>query len=64
MTKIVVSVKRDHIETLASTKRPVVSLADLVWNSLDADADTVTVRLGLNALGAIDRIRVADAGIA
>jgi len=60
MTKIAVSVKRDHIEALAATKRPIVSLAELMWNGLDADADKVTTRFDQNSLGALDRIRVAD----
>jgi len=62
MTKIAVSVKRDHIEALAATKRPIVSLAELIWNGLDADADKVFVRFEENALGGLDRIRVADNG--
>lgn len=62
MTRIPVTVKRDHIEALAATKRPVVCLAELIWNSLDADADKITVRFDCNALGAIDRIRVQDTG--
>lgn len=62
MTKIAVSVKRDHIEALTATKRPIVSLAELIWNGLDADADRVAVRFDMNALGALDRIRVSDNG--
>ena len=62
MTKIAVSVKRDHIEALAATKRPIVSLAELMWNSLDADADKVSVRFDENALGALEQIRVGDNG--
>ena len=62
MTKIAVNVKRDHIEALAATKRPIVSLAELIWNSLDADADKISIRFDHNALGALDRIRVADNG--
>ena len=54
MTKIAVSVKRDHIEALAATKRPIVSLAELMWNSLDADADKVSVRFDENAVVLID----------
>jgi RNA-directed DNA polymerase len=62
MTKIAVSVKRDHIEALAATKRPIVSLAELMWNSLDADADKISVSFEQNALGALERIRVTDNG--
>jgi hypothetical protein len=62
MTKIAVNVKRDHIEALAATKRPIVSLAELIWNGLDADADLVGIRFDMNALGTLERIRVADNG--
>jgi hypothetical protein len=62
MKKIAVSVKGDHIEALAATKRPAASVAELIWNGLDADADTVAVRFDENALGGLDAIRVRDNG--
>lgn len=52
MTKIAVSVKRDYIEALAAAKHPVVSLAEPMWNSLDADADKVSVRFARATLRA------------
>ena len=33
-----------------------------MWNSLDADADKISVRFEQNALGALERIRVTDNG--
>lgn len=62
MKTIPVNVKRDHIEALAATKRPIASLAELVWNSLDADADEISIRFHLNGLGALDTIRIRDNG--
>lgn len=62
MKKIPVNVKGDHIGTLAAIKRPIASIAELVWNSLDADASTIAVRFDQNGLGALDRIRIADNG--
>lgn len=62
MKTIPVNVKRDHIEALAATKRPIASLAELVWNSLDADAERISIRFDINGLGAMDAIRVRDNG--
>lgn len=62
MKSIPVNVKRDHIEALAATKKPIASIAELVWNSLDADADKIAVRFDTNSLGALDTIRVSDNG--
>jgi hypothetical protein len=62
MKTIPVSVKGDHIEALATTKRPIASVAELIWNALDADADLVAVRFDENALGGLEAIRVRDNG--
>jgi hypothetical protein len=60
--KIPVNVKRDHIEALVASTRPLTSLAELIWNALDADAKKVTIRFKHNALGALEEIRVTDDG--
>lgn len=62
MKTIPVNVKGDHIETLAAAKRPSASIAELIWNSLDADADRVAVNFDHNGLGGLERIRIADNG--
>ena len=62
VTKIPVNVKRDHIEALVASNRPLTSLSELIWNALDADARTVSVRFGYNGLGTLDTIRVTDDG--
>ncbi len=62
MKKIPVNVKGDHIGTLAATKRPIASIAELVWNSLDADANKIAIRFDFNRLDTLDAIRVSDNG--
>jgi hypothetical protein len=62
MAKIPVHVKKDHIEALVATKSPMVSVAELVWNGFDADANTVAVRFEHNGLGGLECIRVQDDG--
>lgn len=62
MDIIEVQVQRDHIEGLATSKSPVSAIAELIWNALDADANTVDVRLIRNHLAGIDSITVSDDG--
>ena len=62
-SRIPVNVQCDHLEALvASRQQPLASLAELVWNSLDADATEIAIRFDLNQLGGLDRIRVQDNG--
>ncbi len=59
---------RDHL--LQYTKRPPVeALAELVWNSLDAEADLVEIEIDINSLGPSSRehsfvtqVRIKDNG--
>lgn len=62
MPDIAVNVQKDHIEALVAAKRPMAALVELVWNSLDADANLVSIDLETNGLGALDMIRVTDDG--
>lgn len=62
MTTIHVNVKKDYLESIIAAKRPVAALVELIWNSLDADADRISIRFGLNSLGALEQIRVQDNG--
>ncbi|HMN40975.1 MAG TPA: ATP-binding protein [Phycisphaerales bacterium] len=54
-------VQPDHLEDVAKT-RPILGLAELIWNAVDADANTVSVTYKKNALGGIESVRVADDG--
>lgn len=62
MTKIPVTAKRDHIETLTVTSRPLLALAELIWNGFDANSDRVQVHFDLNKMDGINSIRVRDYG--
>ncbi|MFP2923767.1 ATP-binding protein [Pyxidicoccus sp. 3LG] len=62
MKKLTVQVQADHLERMLNIRRPIVALAELAWNSLDADATTVVLDLKENGLGGMERIRVEDDG--
>jgi len=58
-----VEVAQDHIDSISRAKKPILGLAELIWNSVDADATDVRVRLNRTALNAIDTIHVLDNGL-
>ncbi|MGW0805582.1 ATP-binding protein [Nonomuraea sp. NPDC002799] len=60
MEQLIVIVEQDHLERLI--KSPISGVAELVWNSLDADASTVAVELATNELGGIESIVITDDG--
>jgi len=57
-----VEVQPDHLELLSNVPKPILAIAELVWNSLDADAEHVSVEIEKNELGGIQLIRVSDDG--
>jgi hypothetical protein len=59
--RLEVGLSDDHVERLTKA-RPAVALAELIWNSLDADAEHVDVRFRTNALGAPEQVTVSDDG--
>lgn len=56
-----VEVQSDYLEKITRAK-PVQALSELIWNSLDADANQVSVSFEHNAMGALDRVTVRDNG--
>ena len=62
MEIIKVEVQNDHLESLSHVKKPILAIAELIWNGLDADAEEVKVVVNKNKLGGIDSIRVEDNG--
>lgn len=56
-----VNVQADFIDRL-TVARPVLAIAELIWNALDADATDVRVILNNNAQDQIESITVADNG--
>jgi DNA mismatch repair ATPase MutL len=48
-----IEVQEDHLERISQTKKPILAIAELVWNALDADASRVTISLPESALGGL-----------
>jgi hypothetical protein len=63
MKKITVKVNTDHLRTLSRAKKPILAVAELIWNALDADAGNVSVAIEENSLGGLECIRVIDDGL-
>ncbi|HOC71008.1 MAG TPA: ATP-binding protein, partial [Candidatus Hydrogenedentes bacterium] len=61
MKRITVEVREDHLENLAQTK-PILAMAELIWNALDAEATEVRVEFLENDLQGLEAIHVADNG--
>src|SRR6476660_2383756 len=61
MKRVAVSVQNDYLERMSKT-RPINAVAELVWNSLDADADKVKVKIVENDMGGLEKITVTDNG--
>jgi hypothetical protein len=59
MAKVHVTAKRDFLESLA-TARPLVALAELIWNGFDAQSDRNQVHLDLNEMEGLETIRIRD----
>lgn len=62
MFKVTVKVQDDHVESLAHVKKPILAIAELVWNGLDANANEVKVTLNRNSMGGIESVVVTDNG--
>lgn len=62
MQTISVKVQADHLERMTRVKKPVLAVAELIWNSVDADATLIQVVFDRTPLGATERIRVIDNG--
>lgn len=54
--RLTVSVQEDHLASLV--RSPIDGLTELIWNSLDADADDVEVVYERNTLGGIDALKL------
>lgn len=56
MQVLKVEVALDHIDCLSRAKKPILGLAELIWNSVDADATQVTEPIMMReALSQMDR---------
>lgn len=52
----------DHVARLARRNDPLRAVIELIWNSVDAEADNVRVEFVRSESGAIDEVRVIDDG--
>jgi DNA mismatch repair ATPase MutL len=50
MKTMPVKVQPNHLQCLANVKKPILALAELVWNSLDADAAEASVSFEDNGI--------------
>ena len=57
-----IQVQDDHLERIAQTRRPILALAELIWNSVDANAKRIDVTLIEDGLNGVKAIEVADDG--
>ncbi len=60
-TELRVEAEKDFVAK-QSKASPIAAISELIWNSLDADAMTVSVELNLDGLGGLSSITVHDDG--
>jgi Histidine kinase-, DNA gyrase B-, and HSP90-like ATPase len=60
--RFTVEVDADQFDRLARPTQPLAAVAELIWNSLDAEAQVVTVSLGRTDLDAVETVVVTDDG--
>jgi hypothetical protein len=57
-----IQVQDDHLQRISQVRKPVLAVAELIWNAVDADADRVDVTLHDELLGGLKAIEIADDG--
>ena len=62
MKNIPISTTHDHLSRVASGISPINAVSELIWNSLDAGANNITVVFDTNELGGLIQIEVCDDG--
>lgn len=60
--RIHVQVQSDYLERMSHVSKPLLALAELIWNGFDADAIKVEVKLNYNKLDGLEQISVSDNG--
>lgn len=61
MVEYTVEIQADFLDRQAKAQ-PIVAVAELIWNGLDADAANISVDLEADGLGGLKRILVSDDG--
>lgn len=62
MSELVLQASDDLVARLAREGDPVRAIVELIWNAIDAEADSVSVELDRSESDAIDQVRVVDDG--
>lgn len=57
-----IQVQDDHLKSISQVRKPILAIAELIWNAVDADADRVDVTLIDDPLGELSAIEVSDNG--
>ena len=57
-----IQVQDDHLERIAQTRKPILALAELIWNAVDADATHIEVTLENDDLDGLKTIIIRDNG--
>jgi DNA mismatch repair ATPase MutL len=57
-----IQVQDDHLQQISQVRKPILAVAELIWNAVDADADCIDVVLHDDNLGGFKTIEVADNG--
>lgn len=57
-----IQVQDDHLQRIATVRKPILAVAELIWNAVDADADRVDITLHEDAFGGLHSIDVMDNG--
>lgn len=60
MENLHVELDKAHLASLAAS--PKTALAEIIWNSIDADAKAIRCTVDVNSLASVDRLTVADDG--
>jgi hypothetical protein len=60
--RFVVQVDADQFNSLARPTQPVAGITELLWNSLDAEADILTVTIARGELDGVDTVTIDDNG--
>ena len=62
MRQVPVQVQNDLFDVLSRTRKPILAVAEMIWNGLDASATEVNVELVHGKMGGLEMIRVEDNG--
>lgn len=57
-----IQVQDDHLQRISQVRKPILAVAELIRNAVDADADRIDVVLHDDNLGGLKAIEVADNG--